>query len=545
MHTPATDDRFDHAWWAMATVGLDGRFLRVNQPICDRIGRSRDELVGMSVFDLVAPAELAEERRAVQALLAGENHLFRYPRSFRFPDGNLWEGTLLVSVVRSDDGEPLHLHVRLEDPIEQRRPPDRIARLEGDFPLSIDQMRVGIAIIGLDGVALRANPALCAIAGRSDEELRSIDLLSLTHPDDAAADVTLGARAWAGEFDSYTIEKRLVRPDGSEVWVQQEVTFVRDEAGDLLHLVGQVIDIDARKAAERAVEESRERWVELLDRLPVGVVDADADGRILSANPAAVAITGNPAVGPGFDAYELIHPDDVPHAVAIAAANIATGTDYHVEFRIVRPDGEIRWVRSDVHPVLGPAGVFLGLTGTWLDVTELKAAESMLREQATHDPLTGLANRVLFFEALIAAIDRARRSGAGLAVLFIDLDGFKAVNDGFGHRAGDTVLELVADRIGSSVRGGDLVARFGGDEFIVVCEQLATGGAVDEARALAERVVAQMAEPFPVSDTTVSIGASVGVALWRDGIGPDDLVGAADRAVYESKAAGRGRVTVA
>lgn len=543
MSSAAPDDRFDHAWWAMATIGLDGRFLRVNQPICDRIGRSRDELVGSSVFRLVPPEDLVEERAGVARLLSGEVHLVRYPRSLRFPDGVDWEGTLLISLVRSDDGEPLHLHVRLEDPIGQRHPPERIARNEGDFPLSIDQMKVGLVILGLDGAALRANPALCEITGRSEEELRMTDMLSMTHPDDVALDVAAGARAWAGEFDSYTLEKRLLRPDGTMVWVQQEVTFVRDRDGDLLHLVGQVIDITDRKAAEQALEQSHRRWADLLARLPVGVVEAGADGRILSANPAAVAISGDPSFGPGSDAFALVHPDDLEPITEITRAHARTGTDFHVEFRILRPDGEARWVRSDAHPTLDEHGRFDRLSGTWLDVTDLKGAEDRLRAQATHDPLTGLANRLLFFESLAAAIGRAERSGEGLAVLFVDLDGFKVVNDTHGHRAGDGVLELVGERIRSSVRTGDLVARFGGDEFTVVCEQLTDDDG--EVLGLAQRIVDRMAEPFTVGEHSVVLGASVGIARWRQGAAADDLVGAADGAVYEAKRSGRGRVALA
>lgn len=527
----------EDAWWGAAMISPSGVVLDANEVFAAIFGIEIGELVGRSLVDLVGADVLGPERNAAKRLVAGEGPVVQYQRHIQLPRGVPWEGVIRASLLRGDDGEPAVFHVRFAES-GARRPPERIAWREGDFPLALDAMKVGVAIIGLDGKLLQANAALCELTGRTEEELRDTDLLQLTHPDDRVMDVELGTRAWLGELDTYTIEKRVVRPDSSVVWVLQEVTFTRDEDGQPVQLVGQVIDISDRKAVESELDRSRQQLADLIEGIPVGLLSSGPGGLIVTANRAAAEIAGVAELPPGTDVSQLIHPDDLPATAATILQHALAGGVFQAEFRIVRPDGSHRWVRNDGRADLAADGSLLGIRGTWRDVTELKAAEELLHRQATRDALTGLANRHVVFGALAEGIARCETGDGELSVLFVDLDGFKAVNDSFGHGTGDAVLLRAAKRIASVADEADLVARFGGDEFIVAVSGR-SGTDASAVEALADAIIAAVREPYEVGGERVDLGASIGIATWCQGRDADDLVNAADRAVYEAKGSGR------
>ena len=532
----------DDGWWPMATLDMSGRFVAANTAFALLLGRQPEELVGQRVFDVLERDDLTPELDAIERLRAGEL-IVRYAREVVLPTGVAWSGEAQVSLVRGDDGEPELVHMRLTQDVA-RRPPDRIAWNEGNFALALDEMRVGVAIIGLDGTPLRVNRALCEIVGLSEPELLATDLLSLTHPADRQADVELGTRAWLGEIDGYTIEKRIIRPDGREVHVRQEVTFAHDADGELLHLIGQVIDVSDRKEVELALAASRKELETLIQSMPIGLVRIDPDGRVVTANPAAAAIAGLDELPRGTKVMDLVHPDDLPSLMEEVPPFIDAGVDFHVDFRLRRPDGTVRWIRNDSRPEHDADGALTGVSGTWLDVTDLKAAEDVLRHHASHDNLTGLANRRVVFRVLTEAIGRCGPPDHHLSVLFIDLDGFKEVNDAHGHRVGDHVLAQVAERLRGTIEGAGTVGRIGGDEFVAVIESTGTEAA-DHARAveaLASDAIAAIGAEVRFADgATLTVGASVGIADWVPGRDADGLITAADRGVYEAKRAGRAR----
>jgi diguanylate cyclase (GGDEF)-like protein/PAS domain S-box-containing protein len=247
-------------------------------------------------------------------------------------------------------------------------------------------------------------------------------------------------------------------------------------------------------------------------------------------------------VGKAFLA--LVHPDDraacETQAFAPQAASAGRLSDtprVSVRFRIVQPGGAVRWIHKESELVLDQHGAAVRWIGTYRDVTEAYEAEARIAHMAHHDALTGLPNRLLFHERLDEALLRVRLDEETVAVLYLDLDRFKNVNDTLGHAAGDKVLVAAAGRLRVCVRDRDLAARLGGDEFAVL--QLGLAGP-HEAGALAERIVTLLSEPYDIDGQQALIGASAGIALApADGETAEQLLGNADMALYRAKEDGR------
>jgi len=293
-----------------------------------------------------------------------------------------------------------------------------------------------------------------------------------------------------------------------------------------------------QERALRATADAHERrFSTLTERSPVPTLLSEQGMRLAHVNDAFCSLVGRRAeqlLGTGW--LDTVHPDDLDSVIE-RVADALEGGDAEALARLVLADGAVRTTIIRFAHLFTP-GVGAGFVGTIEDITDRLAFEAQLAHQANHDPLTGLPNRTLLAEYVA---ERFRPGTSGLACLFLDLDNFKVVNDSLGHAAGDELLVEVAARLRATVRPGDLVARFGGDEFVVVCENVDEISAVS----LAERVSVALAVPLHLGGVDVRPYASVGVTVQTaEHHAADDLIRDCDIAMYQAKAGGKGRITV-
>ena len=270
---------------------------------------------------------------------------------------------------------------------------------------------------------------------------------------------------------------------------------------------------------------------------PMGMAVATVDGVLVEVNLALGDLLGHePQELPGRSLFELTHPDDVEGARrSCDALQLHRSPLWRHECRFLRLDGAPVPVQVTTSWVDARAGRPAHLVMVIEDIGDRKAVEAGLRHQAVHDPLTGLPNRLLFRDRLQHALERGHREGTETCVLMIDLDGFKAVNDRFGHQVGDQVLAAFADRLTAALRASDTAARLGGDEFAVICER----SAPHDADALVDRLHALLEQPLDLGGTPVTVRCSIGLGHVRGGLDPSvgtaQLIGDADRRMYANK----------
>jgi diguanylate cyclase (GGDEF)-like protein/PAS domain S-box-containing protein len=240
---------------------------------------------------------------------------------------------------------------------------------------------------------------------------------------------------------------------------------------------------------------------------------------------------------------EIVHPDDRQPLQKAVERALSGEAPYQLDHRIVRPDGEVRYVREEAEVTRNSSGRPVRMLGTVRDITEDMAVQQQLWHLAHHDPLSALPNRNLFQALLDQALERAGRSGQKLAVMLCDLDGFKTVNDQYGHAAGDQVIIHTARRLKESIRRSDVAARLAGDEFVVLLEDISSAG---EAELVARKLLRAIGAPIALASGDVSVGISIGIALYPEhGETSEALMVSADKAMYAAKAAGKGKLRTA
>jgi len=422
---------------------------------------------------------------------------------------------------------------------------DELRQSEERFRSLVQNSSDLITIIGVDGVVRYASPSVQRVMGACPDDWVGTDFIALIHEDDLSRAV----QTLAAVIDQPGLHPpgivRLRHRDGT--WRQLEITM-----NNLLHVpsIGGIVmnarDVTERLLAETALRESEERFRSLVQNASDLITVIEPDTTVTYQSPSIHRVLGYDAADVlGTRLSALIHIDDLSRTLASLQGALANddGGPTAVEARMRRADGSWRHIEMIGTNQQGNSAI-RGLVLNMRDISERKSLEHQLRHQALHDPLTKLANRTRFTDRLDHALLRNARTGHHVAVIFMDLDNFKAVNDSLGHTAGDKLLTDVALRVEHCLRPGDTVARLGGDEFAILIEDVQSS---DAPLAVAERVFAALAAPFELEGKELSVRASMGIALSNDGresVDADSLLRDADVAMYVAKSRGKGRVEI-
>jgi diguanylate cyclase (GGDEF)-like protein len=366
------------------------------------------------------------------------------------------------------------------------------------------------------------------------------DFFDAVHPDDVER-VRDVVEASVKSGDPYDVEFRIVRPDQTErvMRAQAEITVSAD--GRPTHMTGTAHDVTDQRAVERDLRFANALFTAEIESSPDGILVVGANRRIVSFNgkfvelwkiPEAIVETRSDEKAVGWVMDSLA----APAAFVARLEELYANPDEHAQDEIELKDGRIFERHTSPLPIAVDEG--LGRIFFFRDISARRAAETRVARMAREDGLTGLANRSVFVDAVRSAMARSARGAKGFALLYLDLDHFKDINDTLGHPAGDLLLGQVAERLRAVVRDLDVVARFGGDEFAVIESDVTDP---TEAATLAERVQTALRQPFAILGNDVRIGVSIGIALYGAQLdGPEALLSHADLALYRAKADGRG-----
>ncbi len=418
---------------------------------------------------------------------------------------------------------------------------------------AVDRARVFDTLVNnLEGMAYRClidpqwtmvfvSQGCMALTGYAPSELSGDGVVSweqITHPHDRMR-VRAVVQAAADSGQRFHVEYRITTRGGELRRVIERGVGVSDEQGERV-IEGFIEDITVRHATLEALEHAELRYRHIFEHASEGIFQTTREGQYLAANPALARIYG-------YATPQALMADlsDIEHRLYVRAGRRevfhrlmkAQGQVLNFESEVFRRDGSRIWISENAHIVLSPQGEFLCYEGTVQDITERRRYQEQLERQANHDQLTGLPNRVLLGDRIAQGIAQASRQGYFLALVFMDLDNFKYINDSLGHAAGDELLKVVAQRLTGCLRSSDTVARLGGDEFVLVInDHYRTSSVIS----LLERVLNDIGRPVTLNGREFHVGASLGVAMYpSDGDDAQILLKHADVAMYAAKDRGR------
>jgi diguanylate cyclase (GGDEF)-like protein/PAS domain S-box-containing protein len=442
----------------------------------------------------------------------------------------------------------------MEDATERKRISEESKASEARFRQIFSEAPMGIALINShSGKIISANSMFAKIVDRSPQEVLDSDWMSLTHPDDVQEDLDNMVLLNAGSIKGFQMEKRYLLPDGSPIWISMTISPIQVEDKRKAHHLCMIEDINQRKKVEKDLKSSEERFRLMFDRATEGIVILSDDGKLLAANAAFSQMHGyTPGEMAGMQLRDLDTPE-AAQGLSNRLARIVSGEAMTFEVTHFHKDGSELLLEVS-SSLIASDGQRL-IQAFHRDITERRRTEELVRELAYYDPLTGLANRMLLKDRLTQSMLAGERNGNYGALMFLDLDNFKPLNDQHGHDVGDLLLAEVAKRLKSCVRQIDTVARFGGDEFVVLLDDLTSDKeqAHGQAELVAGKIRSMLANPYVFKTTSGGFDvpqsiehkctASIGVALFlgQNNMG-EEVLKWADLAMYNAKDAGRNAV---
>jgi diguanylate cyclase (GGDEF)-like protein/PAS domain S-box-containing protein len=526
-------------------LDLDGRCTLLNPAWTELTGFDVPRTLGTPLLDAVAPQDRALAAGQFRNLLAGLTPFCRHDVRYRSADGETRWVEAWACATKGSTGTIAGITGTLRDISERKAIEAALWEAQELLERGITQSPIGVFSIDRSGRITRANPAFARMLGLEVSALLDRPWQPLLRPGDLPRAQEFAASMLSAERDDATATFAHVHADGHTVHTRMHVSLLRDVAGTPVEFFCQVEDVTAQQNGEARLRAAEERFRVIFQESPTAMCTAHVDGRLIQVNAALQRDVGGE---PLTDENELrftdfIHPEDRTHEEALFRELVAgKRRSYACELRIVRPDRAWRWCEVMAKLLGDGAGFPSYVLRTIVDFSKRKRSEDELRRQAESDALTGILNRRAFERILNLRLSDVRVRCEEGALLVIDLDGFKRVNDTHGHETGDVLLRAIVLALSQRLRTSDVFARIGGDEFAI----LTSSGSEREMHAVALVVVRTVASTAKaVLADGPAISASVGVAPLLSATGGyEALFRAADSAMYRAKRSGGGRVAI-
>ncbi len=513
----------------------DGKFQYVNALFQELTGYSEPELLGKYSLDLVHPDDKETVRKkAIESLKVGSP----LPYEYRFvkKDGDIiWVLEKVTSTKYKGKRATVGSFMNIT---ERKRVEEALAKSQDIYRSVVETGAAGVLVGDLNGNMTFVNEAFCKILGYSQEELTGKPFADFLHPDDKEMVMEKFMEGLANPEPGYQLEFRAIHKDGHAIWIYPSVSPIFHD--DILSAgMAIVFDITERKQLEEAVKESEERYRTILEEIQDSYFEVDLAGNLTFVNDAMCRTMGysrEELIGMNYRVFAAKEDVEIVYRDFNRVYNTCEPIK-GLSYKFVQKNGTVGFGELSISAIKNEEGKVIAFRGVARDVTERKRLEQELADIATHDFLTGLPNRVLLHDRLNVGLEHAKRNNTNLAVMMLDLDRFKVVNDTFGHSMGDKLLKAAGGALWDLVRKSDTVARVGGDEYLVLLPKIAK---IEDATKVAQKILEAFRKPFVVDSYQIRVTTSIGIAIYpEDGENADDLIANADTAMYWVKEHGR------
>jgi diguanylate cyclase (GGDEF)-like protein/PAS domain S-box-containing protein len=526
---------FDHSPVGESITSLSGE-LHPNQAFCDMLGYSEDELKHCKWQDVTVPDDFPLTEQALATLLSGEQESTRFVKRYRHKNGNVVWVDLSTALRRDETGKPLYFMTSRIDITANMLTKQKLQASEQQFRTLGEALPQIVWMTRADGWNIYFNQQWVDYTGLTLEESYGHGWNIPFHPDDQK-------RAWdawqfATQTDStYSLECRLRRADGIYRWWLVRGVALHDTNGKVVNWFGTFTDIEDIKQAEQQLQLAASVFTHARE----GIMITTADGTIIDVNEAFNLITGYSREEVlGHNASLLKSGRQNKQFYADMWRDLIEKGQWYGEVWNRRKNGDVYAEMMTVSAIRDAQGKTQQYVALFSDITTFKEHEQQLEHIAHYDALTNLPNRVLLADRLQLAMVQAQRRGQILSVAYLDLDGFKAINDNHGHQTGDLLLVSIAGFMKQALREGDTLARIGGDEFVAVLPDLDD---IEACIPMIARLLAAAAQPIPIGEKVFQVSASLGVSFYpqAEEVDADQLLRQADQAMYQAKLAGKNR----
>jgi len=523
----------------MCMVAPTGHVIRANPAMCALLGRDEASLMQCRWQDITHPEDLAADEAMQQQVLAGERETYRLAKRYLRPGGEPVWADLTVSCVRDEQGEVRYLIAQIIDITDSVRAREALARSEEHYRLLAENSSDVVFRASLAGVLEWASPSATEVLGWKPEQVLGRSILDYVVNSDIPADLHITPE----NRERIDFQGRIRTAAGPTIWMDISTRPIIDEAGRLIGRMGRLRDVQTEHAALEALRNSEQRFRTAMESAPTGMAVVGLDRRFVEVNPALCQLLGRSEQWLlSRSLADVMDPldDDLDQRLRaqLLAGLVPSLTRDH---QMIRSDGARVLVEQSIGLLRDDRGQPSAYVSQFADVTEARQTREKLRFLATHDSLTELLNRRELVTRISGILGRSPRTGGNVGVLFIDLDGLKPVNDTYGHAVGDGVIVTVARRIRDQVRSDDALARFGGDEFVLVLPAIHSAA---DAERIAESLHRAVEVPMDIDGHDIRMTISIGVSVAHPGQDPGVAMQRADAALYRAKREGRARTAV-